>query len=283
MSDTSQPYDCSALELNLHLIIGGDLDPTDQARAQEHLSSCTACQLLAERASEMRQLYFEAGGRATAEPVDLWGAIRDTLRTEGAFAGAEPIASSNGSSGAQASGPEGDEDPVSVPRKPAAANFATAEFANAAERDPAREFLDARDSGSQVPLTSHRAWKGSEHRAVLGVLAGAAAATLLIFLKPDPVEQALSVTASSGPIASSEEAGGLAPATGRVAIGGEPAGAPEDPASRGLHAISPYSQSERLALQGVLYNSQPGFLPNAGAPQGAERLASFQSTGVELR
>lgn len=279
MSDTSQPYDCSALERDLHLVIGGDLDPSDLARAQEHLSSCAACEPLVERASEMRQLYFEAAGRATAEPLDLWGPIRNALRNEGALAGTEPPASDSGSSKAQEAGRDGGTPPSSAARKPT-----TMDFATLAEMVPAREFLETSDSSPSIPAASRRAWRGPEHRAVLGVLAGAVAATLLILLRPDPVTSVVSVSESSGQLASSEDAGVSTPASGRVVVDERSAGAQtNDPASRGLHAISPYSQFERLALQDALYNLQPGFTPKVGAPEGAERLASFQSTRVELR
>lgn len=279
MSDTSQPYDCSALERDLHLVIGGDLDPSDLARAQEHLSDCAACELLAGRASEMRQLYFEAASRATSEPVDLWEGIQDALRSEGSFAGAGAA----GHSGDLALSNPTDSDPSQAaspaPRKPT-----TMEFAALAEMVPAREFLDSGPPGS-TPASSRSFWRGPENRAFLGVLAGAAAATVLILLRPDPVDPVLPVSdpSVSGQLASSALAESADSASGRVVLPEARTGVLNDPAAGGLHAISPYSQSERLALQDALYNLRPGFALNSGAPQGAERLASFQSSGVELR
>ena len=280
MSDSSQPYNCLDFERDLHLVIGGDLDPQAQVRAQQHLASCSDCVPRAARAGDVRQLYFEAAGRVSGAPIDAWPKIREALRSEGRLAGVPAGAGMDRpTEGAQAES------------EPRAKRPTALEAAALAEVLPAREFI-ATGEGARLD-SGRRPWRGVESRAWAGLLVGAAAAAAVIFLRP-------SGAVDPSPNRSGEDSSALANAAPQAVTPAEQQGSQQtnsiqqlatqqlaaqqpitDPASAGLRQISPTSSAERLALQSVLYSPVPA--PGAIQPTGPERLASFSTSGVELR
>lgn len=165
MSTDLSPVDpmnpCESVREHLYLMAGGDAEAEVQAGVRAHLEACEPCAQRLREIQRLRQVYFEtahrAGGADEAE-LNLWPDLRGRLEAEGLL------------------------------RRPAApvARPTVETFVAEASDEPRAPVLRPR---FRSPLAHPHA-----PRAVVGLLAGAAAGLLLFTMTSDP-----GLTGSSGP------------------------------------------------------------------------------------
>ncbi len=80
--------DCAETRQNLHLFVGGELEPSQASSAKRHLSLCAPCRTALGETTRARELYLRAAVDADAEELDLWPGIRSRLVSEGRLVGA---------------------------------------------------------------------------------------------------------------------------------------------------------------------------------------------------
>jgi anti-sigma factor RsiW len=81
----SGPKTCSAIENELALFVGGELEPDSRAEIEEHLGRCPACAAAAERLSASRAALRAGLEQGPADFRDLWPGVRARLLESGAI------------------------------------------------------------------------------------------------------------------------------------------------------------------------------------------------------
>jgi anti-sigma factor RsiW len=79
----SAPKDCSGIENDLALFVGGELDSPARARVEQHLLGCPSCAGAVERLAASRAALRAGLERSGARVPDLWPGVRARLVESG--------------------------------------------------------------------------------------------------------------------------------------------------------------------------------------------------------
>ncbi len=75
--------DCSGTRQNLHLYLGGEIEPAGIREVEHHLEHCPGCRAELATARDARERYLTAVVDSDAEELDLWPGVRSRLVSEG--------------------------------------------------------------------------------------------------------------------------------------------------------------------------------------------------------
>ena len=79
----STPKNCSAIENELALFVGGELGPRSRGEVEEHLQHCEACVEAVGRLTRARAALRAGLGEGTSRVPDLWPGVRARLVESG--------------------------------------------------------------------------------------------------------------------------------------------------------------------------------------------------------
>lgn len=105
----TNPEDCLQFETNLHLYVGGDLEPEAVGAMDAHRAACAPCRDREGRARASRDMLVSTLRVTERRGPDLWAGVRAGLATEGivrpATAPSAPIGSASAASASAGSAP----------------------------------------------------------------------------------------------------------------------------------------------------------------------------------